>query len=249
MRSKSDVDLPRVILEKLEAAGAAGLLTSRLPDPKRRKTELAVLEKNRLIGNLGTVKTPRYVLIEHFKPLELAAAHIAAKATPGKAKLWTVSSLTKGSAGAVKAQIRKAIEVLCKEKELITVRGSGSKDSWLHAASVRPLLFDGPDEITESPAPDAVKAVETVDKDACLDAAYGRAQQTEGFADVLIYALWKESGLELPVVHELLISRAKQGQAVLSLGDYLLSPESERGAALPLDGRHYMRVRLQKTGN
>ncbi len=233
---KTPIDLPAVILAKLEAAGKQGLQTSKMPDSKKQRgTVLAQLEAERKIGNLGSKKSGRYVLTEYFKPLELAAEHIEALATPGKATVFTLSKLQQKTGGAVKEQIQKAINILTKEKKLILVK-VGQTNYWIHAASLRPLLT----EEMESFPPEGPESVMSSD----LGPAYERAKEKEGFPDVLISALLKESGLTVARLHEELPRLARSGKAVLSLGDYSLSDEEERAAALRLDGRTYLRVRL-----
>lgn len=232
-REPKDDALPDKILAKLAAAGAAGLATSKLPGAAAdRKEALRRLSAERRIGNLGTENKARYVLAEHFQPLELAAAHVERKATPGRATAYTLPKLEAGSAGEVRQQVRKAVETLTKQRVLLKI-SLGKTSYWLHTASIQPLMPEA-DDFASAAAPPRPK----------LTDAYARAKRAEGFSDVPISLLQRESGLEMNALHEALLELSRSGQAVLSLGDWSLAADDERAAAFYLDGRQYLRVRL-----
>lgn len=230
-KAKRDDALPNKILARLTEAGTSGLATSKLPGAgKYRKEVLDQLLADRRIGNLGTENKACYVLAEHYKPLELAAAHVEGKATAGRVTVYTLSKLEAGSAGEVRNQVRKAVETLTKQRVLLRIR-PGKTDYWLHVASIRPLL----EKEHTSTAELSPKS---------LAGAYARATKAVGFADIPIALLKRESGMELEPLHQALLELSRSGKAVLSLGDWSLSSEEERAGALCLDGRQYLQVRM-----
>jgi hypothetical protein len=92
---------------------------------KAYREALRGLEGALLIGNLGTRPTPRYVLREHYCPLDLAYAHIEAKAVPGNPKLYIASELRRGLKGAPNDKAEEAIKFLVRDGNLLRLpRGS-----------------------------------------------------------------------------------------------------------------------------
>lgn len=227
-----DQKLKDSVLAKLASAGASGLSASKLT---RKRNVLASLLSEGQIVNLGTAAKPYYVLPEYNQPLELAAQHILSKARPGEATAYSLAKFQdRKLPEKVRQCVRPAAESLCQQRLLIKI-GIGRSDYWIHAASILPLMKEAACPPNPSkPAPPSLSLYD----------AYQQAKRSEGFSDVLISHLHSASHLPLAELHLSLRQLSASGHAVLSLGDWSLASEQERAAALHLDGRPYLRVRL-----
>jgi len=224
------------LLARLETAGTAGLPASRLiRSPKTKAGQLArkaltELEREGRIGNLGTARLTRYVVREHYRPLEMAYEHIQARTRTEGPRLLVKSELIKGLRGALKDGFARALDLLVKEGILLRLK-RGNSVFYLDIRTVVPA------------SPEATPTAPTIDR-ARLDAAYRRTVSRTFLPDVLIADLQQALNAPLDELHQLLRSESAAGRAVVSLGDWSLASAEARAAALEVDGRPHLRVRL-----
>ena len=237
------------ILGKLKKAGASGLTKAGLgvaaKGPGLRA--LKALEDGREVANLGTAKKTRYVLIEFYKPLEMACDRIEsnARATalhrPGTLDLLSRKELEKGCEGEARKKVDQAIDWLVKDKKLLKLR-RGRMSYYAHANRVKDLLGEeGPPRLErKGPSPSGV----VLGRPKVLE-AYGRVKERLGYSNVEIYELGKELGAPMEQVKAFLIEENRKGNAFLSLGDWSLSSAETRSGAIELLGRSYLLVRFR----
>ncbi len=225
------------LLAKLEAAAEAGLTLSGLGIKGAAKTgkllrqALGELQREGRVGNLGLLTQPRYVLQRFYRPLDLAYEHVQAKAVPGKPHLYTRSELEKGLKGPMKGKLDEAMDLLVKERALLRLK-RGNVSLYLHAASLAGLV------------PASVRPVGPgIDRDR-LREAYRQAVRASGFSDVLVEEVQRRLDSSLEDLKALLIAECRAGRAVPSLGDWSLSSEAARTAAIDINGRPHLRIRL-----
>lgn len=234
-------DASSKLLAKLKKAGSAGLTPSRLLPAKssslRQVSEqiLHDLQSQRVIGNLGTAKSPRYVLIEFFKPLEIACAAIEAKAATDKIALFTLNELAQGTKGAVRDKVPDAVHLLAREQKLIPIR-RGTITYYLFTAPLRAALQLG----------SALNSPPTLDTSRVLQ-AYDQLVLRSGLPDVWICDLQRESGADLESLKTWLIEQSRQGRVAPSRGDWSLATPEQRSAALFINHEPFPRVRFLKT--
>jgi hypothetical protein len=84
---------------------------------------------------------------------------------------------------------------------------------------------------------------EEIDSDRIREAYRALADQS-GFTSVKIAALQREAGTTLVALQQWLLAEYQQGRAVLSFGDWSLSDEATRAAAIELRGERYLLVKL-----
>ena len=239
------------IVAKLSDAGPAGLTKSKLGvkdagSPSARA--LKQLLDSRRVANLGSRSRTRYVLIEHFKPLELACEKIeknAKTAKPGRRDqmpLLIRKDLEKGCEGEVRKKVDEAVDWLVKEQKLLTAQ-RGRTVYYLSANRIRALLA----EPTALPvAGSAGRQVEpAIDKSTVL-AAYLRVKSRLGYSNVEISELRKELGIPMEPLKAFLLEQSRLGNVVLSLGDWSVSPEAVRAGAVELYGRPHLLVSFQQ---
>jgi Plasmid replication region DNA-binding N-term len=78
-----------------------------------------------------------------------------------------------------------------------------------------------------------------------LEAAYRRAVQAAGFSDVLVSELARElPAVPLEALKARLLRESREGRAVPSLGDWSLSSAEARAAAISINGRPHLRIKL-----
>jgi hypothetical protein len=233
------------ILRKMKEAGASGASKGGLGirDTKSVGAKaLKALEEEREIANLGTLKKPRYVLIEFYKPLELACDQIESRAKqtrssrPEVLDLLLRTDLEKGCAGRVRHKVDEAIDWLVKQRKLLRFR-RGRMTYYVHATHVKDLVRE-----EEGPLPQEVLVRSQV-----LD-AYKRAKERLGYSNVEIYELQKELGVPMDRVKTFLLEENRRGNAVLSLGDWSLSSEEVRSGAIELFGKPHLLARFRDEG-
>ena len=238
------------ILGKLKEAGASGLTKGGLAikDAKSLGARaLKALEEEREVANLGTLKKTRYVLVEFYKPLEIACDQIESNAKEARSsrpeilELLSRKDLEKGCEGEIRKKVDEAIDWLVKERKLLRFR-RGRNSYCVHAEHVKALLVDEEApriERRETPIPRQVPGRSEV-----LD-AYKRAKERLGYSNVEIYELQKELGAPMGQVKAFLIEENSRGSAVLSLGDWSLSSEETRAGAIELFGKPHLLVRFR----
>lgn len=220
------------ILSRLQDVGAAGLTRSALGvrgtgnTARAYREALSGLEGALLIGNLGTRSTPRYVLREHYCPLDLAYSHMEAKAVPGNPKLYIASELRRGLKGAPNDKAEEAIKLLVRDGQLLRLP-RGSTAFFLHTASL-----SGP-----------VSKMPTLTRDRVL-AAYREIVSATGLSNVLVEELRRHLQAPINELAEVLVQECRAGRAVPSRGDWLLASEATRAAAIHIDGQPHLIIRF-----
>jgi hypothetical protein len=228
-------DYRQRLLSKLQAAGSAGLTRTGLGIKSATRTGrslmdvLTELEREGRIRNLGVRGRPRYVLQEYYRPLELAYEHVQGRAVPGKPVLYTKNELAKGLKAPLREKLDEALDLLVKENAVLRLRRA-TVTLYLHAASL--------------PAPPSKSARPGgPDKDTLLE-AYRRAVQASGFSDVLVEEVQQHLDTPIEALKALLVQECRAGRAVPSVGDWSLSSERARAAAITINGRPHLRIRL-----
>jgi hypothetical protein len=238
------------ILQKLTAAGPAGLTKSKLgiKDPGSASGRaLKELEKDRQIGNLGSVNKTWYVLNEHFKPLEIACERIKAAALalktpkPDTTELLSRKDLVKGCTGEVRKKVEEALERLVRQRALLKMR-RGRTVYFVHAESLRHLV--PPADAVPPDAPREIQPTAALDRGLVMQ-AYQRVSRRTGYSNISISELQQESGLPLEQIKAFILEESRNGNAVLSLGDWSLSSEATRSAAVDIRGDRYLLVRFK----
>ncbi len=229
------------ILEKLRAAGAAGLVKTKLVSstPKSRPQEaLKELEKDGLIANLGDNKKYLYVLKAYDTPRENACGKIEAYFGSRQKALFSRSKLLrecqKGLPAKVKKELGRALDGLVRENKLLKFK-YGRYDLFLHASAIPAALCH---PVPVSPGPLGP------DRDSVFQ-AYRKVRQRLGFSNVEIYQLQQELNIDMDVLKAFLLEESRQGRAVLSLGDWSLSTAAARRGAIELQGRQYLLIRFK----
>lgn len=225
------------LLRRLDAAGERGLTNAELGLPRASTREgrecrnaLKSLLKRGAIGNLGTAQKPRYVASTHFRPLEIAYEHIARVAREAGTRLSSRSVLEKGLSGAAKKRFDEALKLLVAEGVLLRLRW-GAHLLYLHASAASPRAEAR-----------AANGIDTV----ALRRAYDDTVREFGYPDVLIHELHLRLGGELEALKQALLDACRAGDAVPGIGDWSLSSEKERAAALYIDGRPHLRIRFKR---
>jgi hypothetical protein len=239
-----------VILAKLKEVGASGLTKGGLAIKGGKSAgamALKALEEEREVANLGTSKKTRYVLMEFYKPLEIACDQVESNAMRSKPsrpevlELLSRRDLEKGCEGEVRKKVDEAIDWLVNEGKLLRFR-RGRNTYCVHAEPVKSLLSEGEApriERPRTPIPPQVPGRQEV-----LD-AYRSVRERLGYSNVEIYELQKELGAPMDQLKAFLLEESKRGTAVLSLGDWSLSSEDTRSGAIELFGKPHLLVRLR----
>jgi hypothetical protein len=249
MAAKSAEEHKANIVTKLREAGPLGLTKSKLgvkdaKSPSGRA--LKELVANRRLANLGSSKKTRYVLIEHFKPLELACEKIeknAKNVKPGRVgqiQLLIRSDLEKGCEGEVRKKVDEAIDWLVKEQKLLRAQ-RGRTFYYFSADSMRSLLSEQVDL--------PISYLKPQEKEPELDkstvfTAYLRVRDRLGYSNVEISELRKELGVPMDRLKSFLLEQSRRGKAVLSVGDWSLSSDEVRSAVIEIGGYKYLLVRF-----
>lgn len=233
--------------ERIAAAGAQGITAGGLRLPRSASQEgrsyRAALERLLArgdIGNLGTVQRPRYVGREHFKPLEIAHEHIAGRAREAGVRLSSKRSLAEGLRGAPATKADEALKLLVAEQELVRLRWAG-RPVYVHASALPAAASPAAPRPAAAPSAPERPTVE----DAALRRAYQETVREFGYPDVLIHEIHLRLGGELEPLKESLRALCRIGQAVPGVGDWSLSTDPERAAALYIQGRPHLRIRLK----
>jgi hypothetical protein len=242
------------ILQKLIAAGPAGLTKSKLGVKDAGSAygrALKQLEKDRQVANLGSVKKTWYVLSEHFKPLEIACEQIEAAALalrpskPDTAELLSRKDLEKGCIGEVRKKVDEALDRLVRQSTLLKMR-RGRTVYFVHAESLRHLV--PPVATVPRHVPRNVQPSTALNRGLVME-AYQRVSRRTGYSNIPIYELQQECRMPLEQIKALILEESRNGNAVLSLGDWSLSSEAVRSAAIDIRGDRYLLVRFKNSAS
>jgi len=251
MAVKSAAEHKANIIAKLRQAGPAGLTKSKLgvkdaKSPSGRA--LKELVADRRLANLGSRSRTRYVLIEHFKPLELACEQIeknAKNAKPGRQgqiQLLIRNDLQKGCEGEVRKKVDEAVDWLVKAQKLLRAR-RGRTFYYLAADHIRTLLAGQAD--LPIAGPELQRKKPALDKSAVFS-AYLRVRARLGYSNVEISELQRELAVPMDRLKTFLLEQSRLGNVVLSLGDWSVSSEAVRAGAIELYGRPHLLVRFKE---
>lgn len=229
------------ILKKLKETGPDGVSKSRLGKSKSLGVALNELQKDRIIGNLGTSKRVRYVLIEFYNPIERAGEEIEKfTAIEPKEKELATFTLTKIrnklTAGVIREKVPEAIDFLINERRLLKIKACG-RINFIHASTVKSYL-GGFDAYAESRSVDA-----DINRDMILE-SYETIKRQKGFPNIEIYELQQDLEVPMDVLKSFLLEESRKGRAVLSLGDWSLSSDEVRNGAIDLDGKPHLLIRF-----
>jgi len=239
-----------IILGKLREVGASGLTKGGLGVKDAKSVgarALRALEEERQVANLGTLKKTRYVLMEFYKPLEIACDQVETNAReprssrPEILELLSRKDLERGCEGEIRKKVDEAIDWLVKEGKLLRFR-RGRNTYCVHADHVKALLLDEEApriERTGTPIPRLVLGRPQV------LGAYRRVKERLGYSNVEIYELQRELGAPMDQLKEFLLEGSRRGTAVLSLGDWSLSSEETRSGAIDIFGKPHLLVRFR----
>ena len=237
------------IITKLGEAGPVGLSKSKLGVKDAKSPSGRALKElltNRRLANLGTRSKTRYVLMEHFKPLELACEQIEknAKGTKpgrlGQIQLLIRKDLEKGCEGEVRKKVAEAIDWLVKEQKLLKAQ-RGQTFYYLSADRMRALFA----KQAEAPISDREPQEQelALDKSTVFE-AYLRVRSKLGYSNIEISELLKELGVPMDLLKTFLLEQSRLGKAVLSVGDWSLSSDEVRSAVIEIGGYKYLLVRF-----
>ncbi|QSR88554.1 hypothetical protein IT6_09340 [Methylacidiphilum caldifontis] len=76
-----------------------------------------------------------------------------------------------------------------------------------------------------------------------------KEQVYTNFSHVSIASLQSKTGIDLNLLHRLLLEQSKKGFAHLFEGDWALAPKEEKEAALHFQGKRFLRVKLEQPNN
>jgi hypothetical protein len=251
MAAKSIEKYKTNIISKLNEAGPVGLTKSKLgvKDPKSPSGRaLKELLANRRLANLGSRSKTRYVLMEHFKPLELACEQIEKNAKgikPSRAdqiQLLIRKDLEKGCEGEVRKKVDEAIDWLVKEQKLVRAH-RGRTFYYMSADRIRALFMEQAELSILEPKPQVQEPA--LDKSTVF-AAYLRVKGRLGYSNVETSELCKELGVPMDRLKSFLLEQSRLGNVVLSLGDWSVSSETVRSGAIELYGRPHLLVSFKQ---
>jgi hypothetical protein len=246
------------ILAKLRKAGvkgAATLYTNSASANARAAIEkdAATLESEGEIVVDHNGAKPKYYLKE-FAPempsLERVCARLEEFATAKYPEIFGKAELKKELSKGEATLLERALYWLESQREIVRLQHGKS----VVFASVRALRSALGEESAEIPgaaslperaavAAESVSPFEDVDAGRIRE-AYRTLAERSGFTSVKIAALQCESGTSLDGLQRWLLEEHLQGRAVLSFGDWSLSDEATRAAAIELRGEHYLLVKL-----
>jgi hypothetical protein len=255
MRGETIAIQKEKILAKLREAGPAGLAKAKLgiggsQSPKAQAFKALLNERQ--IANLGSAVRTRFVLIEHFNPLERACEQIERNASLRRSvrddvvELLIKKDLEKGCEGETRKKIDEAIDILVKEKRLVRFRRSRTL-YLVHAQKLNEIAkpFEPhPSEILE-----AQSLVSPGERPGLISrqlvlAAYQRLKSRLGYSNVEISELQRELDIPMDDLKSFLMEESRGGYAVLSLGDWSVSSPETRSGAVELFGKPHLLVRF-----
>jgi hypothetical protein len=255
VRGETVESLKERMLARFRECGQAGATKTDLgvKSPKGRAAQaLQELLGERRVANLGSPTRPRYVLSEHFHPLERACEQIERNALSKKPvrgdtlELLLKKELEKGCEGEVRKKIDEAFDWLAKEKRLVRLC-RGRSIYWVSAENVKALVAleqRPPVPAAAAPTqPSPSPAGRPMERRLAL-AAYQRLRSRLGYSNVEISALRRELEVPMDELGRFLLEESRLGRAVLSLGDWSVSSDEIRSGAVELFGRPHLLVRF-----
>jgi hypothetical protein len=247
------------ILEKLRKAGAKGTLAlySKSATANARaaiETDAAALEREGAIVIDRNGAKPKYYLKEaapELPNLERICAQLEEFAAAKYPEIFSEPELKKTLSVSEAPLLGRAIYWLENQREIVRLR-HGKAILFASARALRSAQGDGQTEIPDTGSlPEQVSSFQSTASIEAIDAgnireAYRRLAEQSGFLSVKIAALQRESGSPLAELQQWLRDEYQQGRAVLSFGDWSLSDEATRAAAIELRGERYLLVKLQQ---
>ncbi len=226
------IDWRSRILGKLQDAGSQGLPRHRLGAAKTSEVDqtLKALIVEGSIVRLGSSRKALYFLKDASPTPQQAIGALDRGSAQFPGRLFLGRELKRFCTGAQELFFDEALVQLVEEGKLIRLRRSQS------------VYYTHRDGILPQPGQDRSFESQKVLK------AYQSLVEEKGLIDVKIAALQIRAGVPLPDLQNWLVEESRMGRAHLSRGDWSLSTEEERRAAVYLDGRDgqpYLRVRLE----
>jgi hypothetical protein len=248
----------KAILAKLQKAGAKGAPTlytaSASANAKAaiEKDAAALESEGEIVVDRNGAKPKHYLkgLAPELPSLERICARLEEFATAKYPEMVSEAELKKQLSKAEAALLGRAIYWMENQRELVRLR-HGKTVFFASGRALRSALGEGTSEIPVNPflnrevpsepiaPPEGINA-------GSIHAAYRTLAERSGFPSVKIAALQRESGISLPGLHEWLRNEYQHGRAVLSFGDWSLSDEATRAAAIEIRGEHYLLVKLRE---
>jgi hypothetical protein len=196
---------------------------------------------------------PKYYLkglAPELPSLEGVCARLEEFATAKYPEMFSDAELKKQLSKAEAALLGRAIYWMVSQRELVRLR-NGKTVFFASGRALRSALGEGAPEIPANPSPNREAPSESIAPSeginaGAIHAAYGALAERSGFPSVKIAALQRESGVSLPGLHEWLRDEYQRGRAVLSFGDWSLSDEATRAAAIEIRGEHFLLVKLRE---
>lgn len=239
--SKSPPTLAEVreeVLRKIAAKaekGASSPITPAIREPKRAllAQALADLEAERAIFVDRTAAKPKFFVIDFAPSAAGAAGKIERFAALRHPALLTAAELKKALTKLEQMIFAEAFERLGSSRRLLRlVRGKFVV--FAHGDSLRGMLGDN------IPAAAAPVSAEEIHR------AYEDLVRLTGFPDVMVAALQRQSGVEMPRLKEWLLAEHRAGRAVFGLGDWSLADDASRAGVIELRGDRHLLVRLER---
>jgi hypothetical protein len=146
------------------------------------------------------------------------------------------------------ALLGRAIYWMESQREIVRLR-HGKTVLFTSGRALRGALGEGTSTSSATPSPSRETPPEPTassDNTGVILQAYRTLAERSGFSSVKIAALQRESAVALPELHRWLQDEYQHGRAVLSFGDWSLSDEATRAAALEIRGEHYLLVKLRE---
>ncbi len=259
------VDHQQELTHKLAQAAEKGLSRAKLLGSGKAKAAreevLAELLASGKAIDIGTAKSPKFVLVENDRRLENTCAAVEAKALPGVPRACREAQLFKGVKAAADIRAR-ALESLLRGGRLVRMQSGAKWDKalFVHAAALPPLptpasemhaARDTPAGTMEARA-EALPAIPATPPNAEtrenfeveVRAAYAALARESGFADVLISELQARAGVPLGTLQPWLLEASRRGAVLPGRGDWSLASEAARRAAISVRGEPHLRVRF-----
>ncbi|MGD9897309.1 MAG: hypothetical protein AB7T14_09590 [Candidatus Methylacidiphilaceae bacterium] len=228
---KPAIDWVERILGALQKAGSKGLPRSRLVPPRKPEAERALeacLRDGRL-RRIGPAQKALYFLEDCAPGARQAAESIGRGVAQFPGRLFLEKELGRFCSRGEAFFLREAVEELVREKILLRLT-RGKSAYYVHGAGLG---------LPQAPVRDRPFDPKVV------QASYRKIVDEEGFLDVRIADLAARAEAPLEPLKAWLLEESRAGRAHLARGDWSLATEEERKAAVSLDGRPYLLVRLE----
>ncbi len=238
----------QLILKRLQEAGPEGLTKNKgLHQPAVKSPHRQAFDEafSRLEAQQKIIKKyPRYVLVEHFNPSEEAYEHLVERAAQLTSQRDEQGSLVPASktmllkaaqlSSAAKQKVDEALSRLVEEKVLLPVLTSG-RTSYFHASELGKHLSQTSSQMSEMPVSEDL-----------IRKAYQETVKSFGYEDVPIHDVFLRlnGAVALRPFLNALMKACEDGRAIPNMGDWAISSEERRSAAIYLDGEPYLRIRF-----